>query len=69
MSRNPLETFRSARKDQKSRTRRKELRKAFSLNFLMIPAKAWRDASKGGKLTDENSFHRIYIALSNSSKN
>jgi hypothetical protein len=69
MSRNSLETFRSARNDQKSRSRRKERRKAFSPNFLLIPAKAWRDASTGRKLTEEDSFHKMYIALSNAPEN
>jgi hypothetical protein len=69
MSRNPLETFRSARNDQKSCSGRKERRKAFSPNFLLIPAKAWRDASTGRKLTEEDFFHRMYIALSNPPKN
>ena len=35
---NPLETFHSARYDQKSRSKRKERKKAFSLNLSLIPA-------------------------------
>jgi hypothetical protein len=58
-----------ARYDTKSRSSRKERRKAFSLNFSLIPAKAWQDTSTGRKLTEEDSFHRMYIALSNPPKN
>jgi hypothetical protein len=42
---------------------RKERKKAFYLNFLLIPYKAWRDASTGRKLTEEDSFHRMNVAL------
>ena len=69
MSRYPLKHFALRDTTGKVAKRAKNEKKAFSLNFSLIPAKAWQDTSTGRKLTEEDSFHRMYIALSNPPKN